>query len=155
MQTEAVSPVVSSPQQLRSTMSSSYAAAISALSSDSSSDRPDGPQTAPDRTGGPAAVCPSSGPVHNRPHEPPGGFEEQQENPADYGIGERSSMEAFGLVSVFTFFSRLCLHHRFLLDAAGGYYRVEVGEVFVDRYQVVRKLGWGHFSTVWLCWDMR
>ncbi|CAF96884.1 unnamed protein product, partial [Tetraodon nigroviridis] len=84
-----------------------------------------------------------------------GGFEEQQENPADYGIGERSSMEAFGLVSVFTFFSRLCLHHRFLLDAAGGYYRVEVGEVFVDRYQVVRKLGWGHFSTVWLCWDMR
>lgn len=36
----------------------------------------------------------------------------------------------------------------------GGYYRVEIGEIFVDRYQVVRKLGWGHFSTVWLCWDM-
>uniref|UniRef100_A0A3Q3IZA7 non-specific serine/threonine protein kinase n=1 Tax=Monopterus albus TaxID=43700 RepID=A0A3Q3IZA7_MONAL len=36
----------------------------------------------------------------------------------------------------------------------GGYYPVEIGEIFVDRYQVVRKLGWGHFSTVWLCWDM-
>ena len=28
-----------------------------------------------------------------------------------------------------------------------------VGEVYQDRYCVVRKLGWGHFSTVWLCWD--
>uniref|UniRef100_A0A3P9QEG4 non-specific serine/threonine protein kinase n=1 Tax=Poecilia reticulata TaxID=8081 RepID=A0A3P9QEG4_POERE len=36
----------------------------------------------------------------------------------------------------------------------GGYYRVEIGEIFVDRYQVLKKLGWGHFSTVWLCWDM-
>uniref|UniRef100_A0A672F1V3 non-specific serine/threonine protein kinase n=1 Tax=Salarias fasciatus TaxID=181472 RepID=A0A672F1V3_SALFA len=36
----------------------------------------------------------------------------------------------------------------------GGYYPVEIGEIFVDRYQVVKKLGWGHFSTVWLCWDM-
>lgn len=31
---------------------------------------------------------------------------------------------------------------------------MEIGEVFAERYQVVRKLGWGHFSTVWLCWDM-
>ncbi|XP_034023187.1 SRSF protein kinase 2-like [Thalassophryne amazonica] len=36
----------------------------------------------------------------------------------------------------------------------GGYYSVEIGEIFEGRYQVVRKLGWGHFSTVWLCWDM-
>ncbi len=21
------------------------------------------------------------------------------------------------------------------------------------RYHVIRKIGWGHFSTVWLCWD--
>lgn len=41
-----------------------------------------------------------------------------------------------------------------LLCVAGGYYNVGIGEVFVDRYQVVQKLGWGHFSTVWLCWDM-
>lgn len=25
---------------------------------------------------------------------------------------------------------------------------------FVGRYHVARKLGWGHFSTVWLCWDL-
>lgn len=24
----------------------------------------------------------------------------------------------------------------------------------LGRYHVVRKLGWGHFSTVWLCWDL-
>lgn len=41
-----------------------------------------------------------------------------------------------------------------LCYAAGGYYPVEIGAIFVDRYQVVKKLGWGHFSTVWLCWDM-
>ena len=29
------------------------------------------------------------------------------------------------------------------------------GDLFVGRYHVVRKLGWGHFSTVWLCWDLR
>jgi len=41
-----------------------------------------------------------------------------------------------------------------VLCCAGGYYAVDIGEIFIDRYQVVKKLGWGHFSTVWLCWDM-
>ncbi|XP_041944511.1 SRSF protein kinase 2-like [Alosa sapidissima] len=36
----------------------------------------------------------------------------------------------------------------------GGYYPVQIRELFVGRYQVVRKLGWGHFSTVWLCRDL-
>lgn len=36
----------------------------------------------------------------------------------------------------------------------GGYHPVEIGENFNDgRYIVVRKLGWGHFSTVWLSRD--
>lgn len=36
----------------------------------------------------------------------------------------------------------------------GGYHPVTVGETFKDgRYVVVRKLGWGHFSTVWLSRD--
>uniref|UniRef100_A0A7N6B096 non-specific serine/threonine protein kinase n=1 Tax=Anabas testudineus TaxID=64144 RepID=A0A7N6B096_ANATE len=68
------------------------------------------------------ALCP---PLEQKDHhlpEPLGSYEEQQENPADYG--------------------------------PGGYYPLEIGEIFVDRYQVVKKLGWGHFSTVWLCWDM-
>nr|CAB3266575.1 SRSF protein kinase 3 [Phallusia mammillata] len=37
----------------------------------------------------------------------------------------------------------------------GGYHPVKIGDLFNNRYHVVRKLGWGHFSTVWLCWDMR
>nr|XP_032828241.1 SRSF protein kinase 3-like [Petromyzon marinus] len=35
----------------------------------------------------------------------------------------------------------------------GGYHPVRKGDLFNSRYHVVRKLGWGHFSTVWLCWD--
>lgn len=35
----------------------------------------------------------------------------------------------------------------------GGYHPVRIGNVFEGRYHVIRKLGWGHFSTVWLCWD--
>ncbi|KAJ2842434.1 serine/threonine protein kinase, CMGC, partial [Coemansia erecta] len=36
----------------------------------------------------------------------------------------------------------------------GGYHPVKVGDSFKDgRYKVVRKLGWGHFSTVWLAYD--
>lgn len=35
----------------------------------------------------------------------------------------------------------------------GGYHPVQLGEVFKGRYYAIRKVGWGHFSTVWLCWD--
>ncbi|KAJ3094608.1 serine/threonine protein kinase, CMGC group [Phlyctochytrium planicorne] len=36
----------------------------------------------------------------------------------------------------------------------GGYHPVKIGDVFNDgRYVVLRKLGWGHFSTVWLAQD--
>ncbi|KAJ7533959.1 hypothetical protein O6H91_13G072800 [Diphasiastrum complanatum] len=36
----------------------------------------------------------------------------------------------------------------------GGYHPVRIGEAFKGgRYIVQRKLGWGHFSTVWLAWD--
>ncbi|KAK2073405.1 hypothetical protein P8C59_007692 [Phyllachora maydis] len=36
----------------------------------------------------------------------------------------------------------------------GGYHPVTIGETFKDaKYTVVRKLGWGHFSTVWLSRD--
>jgi len=36
----------------------------------------------------------------------------------------------------------------------GGYHVVNIGEVYNGRYRVIAKLGWGHFSTVWLCQDM-
>lgn len=36
----------------------------------------------------------------------------------------------------------------------GGYHPVHVGEKYKDgQYCVIRKLGWGHFSTVWLVRD--
>ena len=36
----------------------------------------------------------------------------------------------------------------------GGYHPVQVGEQYKDgKYTIVRKLGWGHFSTVWLSKD--
>jgi len=35
----------------------------------------------------------------------------------------------------------------------GGYHPVFVGEVLGDRYVILNKLGWGHFSTVWLAKD--
>ncbi|EJU05906.1 kinase-like protein [Dacryopinax primogenitus] len=38
----------------------------------------------------------------------------------------------------------------------GGYHPVHIGDSFSDgRYVVVRKLGWGHFSTVWLAKDQK
>ncbi|XP_040059998.1 SRSF protein kinase 1b isoform X2 [Gasterosteus aculeatus] len=37
----------------------------------------------------------------------------------------------------------------------GGYHHVKIGDLFFGRYHVIRKLGWGHFSTVWLAWDIQ
>lgn len=36
----------------------------------------------------------------------------------------------------------------------GGYHPVHLGDVLKKRYYVIRKLGWGQFSTVWLAWDL-
>ncbi|KAM7276454.1 hypothetical protein ACFE04_018320 [Oxalis oulophora] len=38
----------------------------------------------------------------------------------------------------------------------GGYHVVHVSDTFKNgRYVVQKKLGWGHFSTVWLAWDIQ
>ena len=37
----------------------------------------------------------------------------------------------------------------------GGYHPVHVGEILIDRYIIIQKLGWGHFSTVWLTKDLK
>lgn len=37
----------------------------------------------------------------------------------------------------------------------GGYHPVHVGEILNGRYCIVQKLGWGHFSTVWLTRDLK
>ncbi|KAF7255806.1 hypothetical protein EG68_07074 [Paragonimus skrjabini miyazakii] len=62
-----------------------------------------------------------------------GSDEDEQEDPRDYCKG-------FSSKSMFI--------------ALGGYHPVKIGQVYNGRYHVVRKLGWGHFSTVWLCWDL-
>ncbi len=36
----------------------------------------------------------------------------------------------------------------------GGYHPIHQGEVLLDRYVIIQKLGWGHFSTVWLTKDL-
>lgn len=35
----------------------------------------------------------------------------------------------------------------------GGYHPARVGEIYHNRYTILKKLGWGHFSTVWLAED--
>lgn len=37
----------------------------------------------------------------------------------------------------------------------GGYHPTFIGERYGsnNQYRIIRKLGWGHFSTVWLSWD--
>lgn len=36
----------------------------------------------------------------------------------------------------------------------GGYHPVSIGDLFHNNtYEILRKLGWGHFSTVWLAHD--
>ncbi|OMJ84104.1 hypothetical protein SteCoe_14857 [Stentor coeruleus] len=37
----------------------------------------------------------------------------------------------------------------------GGYHPVQPNELFLNRYHIVQKVGWGHFSTVWLCKDTK
>ncbi|KAM4563926.1 SRSF protein kinase 3 isoform 1-T2 [Odontesthes bonariensis] len=37
----------------------------------------------------------------------------------------------------------------------GGYHPVQIDDTFNRRYRVVSKLGWGYFSTVWLCTDLK
>ncbi|MEE6502428.1 hypothetical protein FKM82_004517 [Ascaphus truei] len=37
----------------------------------------------------------------------------------------------------------------------GGYHPVKAREMLNRRYQVMHKVGWGYFSTVWLCRDVQ
>ncbi|XP_078500272.1 SRSF protein kinase 3-like isoform X2 [Lissotriton helveticus] len=37
----------------------------------------------------------------------------------------------------------------------GGYHLVKFGDLLNEHYHVIRKVGWGEYSTVWLCWDFK
>ncbi|KAI9832542.1 MAG: hypothetical protein M1819_004332 [Sarea resinae] len=43
---------------------------------------------------------------------------------------------------------------KFPFYEAAHYYPVRIGEVFNSKYQVIGKLGYGAYSTVWLCRDL-
>lgn len=36
-----------------------------------------------------------------------------------------------------------------------SYHPCHIGEVLNNRYVLIQKLGWGHFSTVWLAKDFK
>lgn len=36
----------------------------------------------------------------------------------------------------------------------GGYHPVQLGDLFNQRYKVLRKLGYGSYSTIWLARDL-
>lgn len=36
-----------------------------------------------------------------------------------------------------------------------NFFPVKIGDVFHSKYQVVGKLGYGGYSTVWLCRDLK
>ena len=46
-------------------------------------------------------------------------------------------------------------HRRREMVVSGGYHPVRIGDLFKSRYYIIRKLGWGYFSTVWLCLDLK
>lgn len=36
----------------------------------------------------------------------------------------------------------------------GGFHLVSIGDVYADKYEVVNKIGYGVYSTVWLVKDL-
>lgn len=36
----------------------------------------------------------------------------------------------------------------------GGYCALDIGDTLISTYFIIRKLGWGFSSTVWLCWNI-
>lgn len=71
--------------------------------------------------------------------------------------------EIFSKLVAFFFLSFKLLNWRFsnyylnakFYSIQGGYHCVQIGSIYNERYKVIRKLGWGYFSTVWLCWDIQ
>ncbi|KRX39215.1 SRSF protein kinase 1 [Trichinella murrelli] len=65
---------------------------------------------------------------------------EEQEDPRDYRPGIFFHL-------IYNFMVNCILYK-------GGYLVVNLGDVLNGHYYVIRKIGWGHFSTVWLGWDV-
>jgi hypothetical protein len=73
----------------------------------------------------------------------------------DYSDDEDEGKSAYRKGIVFQH-AQWCFDMKFcnlFLLFVGGYHPVSIGDVFKSRYTVESKLGWGHFSTVWLALD--
>lgn len=111
------------------------------------------------------------------PEEILGSDDEEQEDPNDYCKGESClsqyvNMHTITLLlwitrfKVFIWQKTDCYDRQSALvvelssqqvfsSLLGGYHHVKVGDLYNGKYHVIRKLGWGHFSTVWLAWDIQ
>lgn len=73
--------------------------------------------------------------------------------------GQPSRLQVVSLGEYLVVLQWLCCSLPRLLSGCcvvpGGYHLVKIGDLFNGRYHVIRKLGWGHFSTVWLAWDIQ
>ncbi|GJN92533.1 hypothetical protein Rhopal_005563-T1 [Rhodotorula paludigena] len=105
----------------------------------------------------PAAVPVPIGAAHTHPsdaHAHTGGHQASLNNAQAQGQlppgAQPSSSTSISFESVFTDEEEKLSDYE-----QGGYHPVRLGDVYGpnDRYVVVRKLGWGHFSTVWLARD--
>lgn len=65
-----------------------------------------------------------------------------------------SSLMGGGGIRLYKFLNIIVILY-FYSHFSGGYHLVKIGDLFNGRYHVIRKLGWGHFSTVWLSWDIQ
>ncbi|GAC74159.1 ras-related GTPase [Moesziomyces antarcticus T-34] len=100
-----------------------------------------------------ALPLPMAGGQHHHPPSMPSnsisiaGASQDQHTPGSYGPSSVNASSDMGSV--------MTEDEEDLEDyGKGGYHPVHVGDTFSDgRYLIVRKLGWGHFSTVWLAKD--
>lgn len=113
------------------------------------------PGPSPVNTPGAISALPlpmAGGPHHHQPSMPSNsisiaGGSQEQNTPGSYGPSSMNASSDMGSV--------MTEDEEDLEDyGKGGYHPVHVGDTFSDgRYLIVRKLGWGHFSTVWLAKD--
>ncbi|SNX85196.1 related to dis1-suppressing protein kinase dsk1 [Melanopsichium pennsylvanicum] len=113
------------------------------------------PGPSPVNTPGAISALPvpmAGGPHHHHPAMPSNsisiaGASQDQNTPGSYGPSSVNASSDMGSV--------MTEDEEDLEDyGKGGYHPVHVGDTFSEgRYLIVRKLGWGHFSTVWLAKD--
>uniref|UniRef100_V5EZ01 non-specific serine/threonine protein kinase n=1 Tax=Kalmanozyma brasiliensis (strain GHG001) TaxID=1365824 RepID=V5EZ01_KALBG len=113
------------------------------------------PGPSPVNTPGALSALPvpmAGGPHHHTPGMPSNsisiaGASQDQSTPGSFGPSSVNASSDMGSV--------MTEDEEDLEDyGKGGYHPVHVGDTFSDgRYLIVRKLGWGHFSTVWLAKD--